>query len=690
MHRIASVTLWMSVVLASIIAFQLFVVIDEERPAGTRRSFDVQSVEAPTKDAAIDAMSAAAEQLGRNIYKVHPDPRNSAEGRILFVFVGDEDAFTSNGGYDYPTFFAQAMATRVLDADAITTEDLRGRYVTDATADEMPALLGALEEAGMTAREGTVPVLGLLLYVAGQGNLGGSFAVMVVALGLAISYSVACQRKVYALKALHGYRRADDLRAEVVAASRTLGVGLAVLVVVGVPVLGLVTQFHQALGFLRVLAGTFAVLYAVVVMLVVVAVLTLPSAHVPVVLKGERMSLRVGLLAAGAQIIVLAIVLATSIASLGRVEAVEASLDTSRHWETGDPLYALRLSVAGGSGEEDQRRAAPGLGAVVAEMEAAGQVLLAVPEAHYKDEGGAGEGGQGADGTGHMLLIVNDEYLERQVVHDAEGRRIGNLPQEPNTFTLLVPSGREGDAQALLDEYVAYFGDFTCMVGPPAEGATCDAQGEVVLTAPGQDLFTYGGTAYLPAEMQQEGLFVEDPVVAVVSAASGLISPLLYVSYASRDRLLFSEPDVLDAGLQERGARDAFQGIDNAADAVATSVALAQRELRMDVFSLALGWTLLVLSAIVMVVVYCDRRKRPMFVGLIHGHPFTARHARYLVGAVALSGAGIGLAAVAGGVRAAPRDLAVATVFLVIQVAVAVVSIRIYESRFRADLIKRY
>lgn len=689
MHRIASVTVWMSLVLASIIAFQLFVAIDESQPAGTHRAFNVESIEAATKDAALGALSTTAEQLGRNVFKVQPDPRDSAQRRILFVFVGDADAFDSHGGYEYPTFSTQAMTTRVLAADAITTEDLRGRYVTDATADEMPLLLENLAESGITANDDTVPVLGLLAYVAGRGNLGGSFAVMVIALGLAISYSVACNRKAYAVRALHGYRRIDDIRAELVSATATFSLGIAGVVVVGVPLLGFTNQFHQALGFLRVLATTVGVLYVVVVALVVLAMLTLPREHIPVVLKGQRMSVRNGVLAAFAQVIVLAVVLATSVASLHRVEAIDTTLGMSRYWSAGTPLYALRLAVTGAS-QDDQMRAAPGLSAVVSDMEAADKVLLATHTARHMDEDSEGSAGSG--GGGHMLLTVNNEYLERQVVRDAEGRRISDLPEKQSSFTLLVSQDHPGDPQALLQEYVDYFGDFTCVVGREGDDAPaeCDARGEVVLTEPGQDLFTYSGTAYLPVEMQQEDLFLRDPVVAVVPAASGLISPLLYVSYASLDGLLFSDRDVLDAGLQKHGVRGYFQGIDNAADAVDTSVALAQRELRMDVFSLALGLALLVLSSIVMVVVYCDRRKRPMFVELIHGYPFVSRHWRYVAGAVALSVLGLAIAGLAGGLQAEPRDATVAAAFVVAQAVVALVAITVYETRFRADFIKRY
>jgi putative ABC transport system permease protein len=394
-------------------------------------------------------------------------------------------------------------------------------------------------------------------------------------------------------------------------------------------------------------------------------------------------------LAAAAQVAVLAIVLATTSASMSRVEAVSDSLAVSTYWSEGDALYALRLSTTGT--HKDNVRDAPGLAAVITDLERADQVLLVGFKGDVGDDAGKPTDPEGSD-----AMIVNNQYLERQVVHDAEGRRIADLPKRKDGFTLLVPRSYDGDPQALLEKYVAYFKDFACTLARVDHSFSCHPQGKIVFTEPGQDLFTYSGTAFLPAEMQTQ-MFVHDPVVAVVPAVSELISPMEYLSYSSRDDVLFSDPaalgDALDAqriGGSFQGIGGSFQGIDNAADAVTTSVALAKRELTMDAFGLALGWAVLVLSSVMMIAVYCDRRKRPMFVELIHGYSFVRRHWRYLAGAAVLSALGIGLGGLAGGSLVRGRDVVVAAAFLTAQIVVSLVAIRIYETRFRADFIKRY
>lgn len=682
-HKIAALTLWISLTFAAIVSFQVFVAVDEAQPAGTRGAFDVVEVDSATKEAALEAIETTAKSLGINIFKIQSDPHGSAQGRTLFAFIGNLAGFESHGGYDYPTFSPQAMTTEVAPADEITTQDLRGKYVTDASTGQMDQVLEMLGEAGVHAESSSVSPIGLVLYSVGQGNLAGPFVVMALALGLAIAYSVSRNRKVYALRALHGYRTAASVRAEVATYTVTYGAGLATLLVVGTPLLGAYNGFRQGLGFLRILAITIVILYLAVVVLVALAVLSVPQRHIPEILKGEQASVRDGVLAAGAQVAVLAIVVATTSAAMTRVESVDATMGELSRWSDGDPLYALRLSTSGT--HEDDLRDAPSLSAVIANMERAGQVLFVGYKGGLNEDGAASS----VEPEGTRSLIVNNEYLDRQAVMGADGERVQDVPGGKDRFTLLVPESYEGDPEVLLRDYVDYFSSFACTIGRQDESASCDPVGTVVRTKPGQDLFTYNGTAFLPVQMQ-ERMFVHDPVVAVVSADSELISPMEYLSYSSRDDVLFADPEVLDRELQAQGVRGSFQGIDNAADAVTVSVALARSQLRMDVFSLALGWAVLVLSSVVMVAVYCDRRKRPMFVEVIHGYPFARRHWQYLVGAVALSLMGVSVAGVAGGSLAHGRDMVAAAAFVAIQFSVSLVAIKTYETRFRADFIKRY
>ncbi|KGM14128.1 hypothetical protein [Cellulomonas bogoriensis] len=666
---------------AAVVAFQVFVTADEVQPVGTQGSFTVVELESATKDDAIGVIDETAKSLGVNIFKVQPDSYGLPQERTLFAFVGDREGFEANGGYDYPSFSSRAMVTHVAPAGDITFQDLRGRYVTSAPAAQVEQVVTRLEQGGVLATSTSLGPGVVVLHGAAEGNLFGPSVVLMLALGLAVAYSVSRRRKVYALRALHGYRRVASVRAEVWSCTVLFGVGLAVLTVVGVPFLWAHNGFNQLSGFLPVLAVTVLGLYLFTVVVVLVAVRAASRGSIPTILKGERASVREGVLAATAQVTVLAIVMATTSAAMTRIESVAATMDEYSRWSEGDPLYALRLSVSGT--REDDVRDAPGLSAVIAELEQAGQVLMAHPGDAFSGDPDAEVGPEGA-----RSMIVNHAYVEREPIEDPDGRPVRDLPTGEDHFSLLVPMSYDGDVEPLLQQYVSFFSGFACTDDTEGGRASCDPVGSVVRTKAGQDLFTYNGTAPLPAQMQPP-MFVHDPVLVVVSADSGLISPLLYLSYTSGNDVLFTDPDVLDSRLQEHGIRGSFQGIDDASDAVSDSVAFSRRQLRMDAFSLALGWAVLALAAVVMVAVYCDRRRRPMFVQLIHGYTFAGRHWPYLAGAAALSLLGVGIAGAAGGSLAHGRDVAAAAAFVTIQVVISLVAISIYEARFRADVIKR-
>src|SRR4051794_7370660 len=55
-HKIAAVASFMSLIVASVVAFQLTIAIDEAHPAGTQSVFSVTAINTPTKDAAAAAL----------------------------------------------------------------------------------------------------------------------------------------------------------------------------------------------------------------------------------------------------------------------------------------------------------------------------------------------------------------------------------------------------------------------------------------------------------------------------------------------------------------------------------------------------------------------------------------------------------------------------------------------------------
>jgi hypothetical protein len=380
-----------------------------------------------------------------------------------------------------------------------------------------------------------------------------------------------------------------------------------------------------------------------------------------------------------AHLAVAALVFGVASGAMSRIEAVDRVADDADLWDDAGDAYVLRLSPVGR--QDDPAGDASALAGVIKRMERAGSVLFAGYKGVWAEDGGP-PGSPEQPGS----LIVNHKYLELRPVVDASGRRLTDLPRGPGAFTLLVSASQAREADALLAEYTDYFRDFACRE-VSGEASLCDPRGQVVLTEPGQDWFTFNGTAHMPAEMQDETV-LRDPVVAVAGADSGLLSSTEYLSYTSLADVLFLDAQTLAAELKEEGIAGGFQGIDNAADAAMFAAALSRRELQADVLALALGGLVAVFAAAVMAAVYCDRRRRALFVRTIHGQGFWSRHMEFALAVVVLSVSGAVLAGTAGG-QSTPRDLVAAVLLVGLQSTVALSAVRVHERRSRSEFVKR-
>ncbi|AXE37467.1 bacteriocin-associated integral membrane family protein [Acidipropionibacterium virtanenii] len=684
MHRVARASIIVSVIFTAVLTFQIFISVDEAQPAGTHTTFTIDHVDSPKKSAALRAIDESASRLHINIFKIQAGTTNSFQTRTLYAFIGDRDSLSRSGGYSYPIFSTQSQRTTITPADRITTEDLRGVYATSADHSQMTSILADLRKAGISADDSTATGLEIFVYALGPANLGAAFVIVYVALALALAYSGTTNRKAHAIKSLHGYGRAPILGAELGSAGATFGLGLAALLLVGTPVLWAVTRFHQVwrfAGFLGTGLGVLALLTAVLVT-VLGGVATLRH-RIPEVLKGERAPLADGVLAAATQVIVLAVVLASISGAMWRIEAVSRTSRELSRWSQMPPAYALRLSTA--STHDDDLRDAPALTSIISRMDRQGTVLMTGYKGGELANGGDGTTPPGPEGSNSM--IVNPKYLGVQPVLGTDGHRIRNIATARNGFTLLVPASYQGDVGALLATYTKYFKEYSCLLGAPKSTPPCAPHGRVIRTAAGQQLFTFKGTDPSPAE-DQERTSLTDPVLAVVSPSSGLIGPMEYLSYTSLNSVLFFDADDLEQQLTRAGIRGHFQGIDNAADAVTETLAASRLEQRMDVFGISLGLVVLILATMVSAAVYCDRRRRTSFVQLLHGYGFTRRHGPLLAGDLGLAVLTATATMMIGGMHL-PRDLAAAAILVAAQVSVAALFVRVYETRSRADFIKR-
>ena len=670
-----------------VVTFEMLITIDQELPAGTGTSFTVERVDTATKADAVRAIAQASRNLGINVFKIQPSFRDSMKSRVLVAFVGDQKSFQRNGGYDYPSFSTRDQSTKVVSFEEITTQDLRGSYATNADRSHMEQLAKALSRSRIVVDEpqslwSRGLWIGATIYALGRGGLWAGVVIIAITLVVSTAYSLSRNRKIHAIKAMHGYTSGRILVGELVSLLATLAVGLVTITLVGLPFLWFINNFHQIWRLLRALFVAVAVLTAYLVFLA----LALGGAsafrdRIPAVLNGEGNELRDGIIAGFAQFMVVAVLFGTISGSLNRISAVQSTSRSLAQWSRISDQYVLRFSI--NITQEDMLRAAPPLMKVIEDLDSRGKAMLVGYNKFGSDYYDDPYEPDGADS-----MIVSPNYLGKQSIAGLDGKPVRVVGTDIGAFTLLVPSSYKGDTGALLKKYAEYFKGM-CQedVARKQKPYSCNPHGVLVRTRSGQDISLFSGTQFMPAEDQQR-LSLRDPVVAVASPSSGLISPMVYLSYTSSDSVLFSDPELLQSKLDHYGISGNFQGIDNAKDSVAYTLSLSRNEQRGDIIAISFGLAAAMMAILVCSAAYCARRRRLSFVQFIHGYGFFRRHGGFLI----MQNTGVLLTLIAVGMIGSMNkvaDLVAGTLLFAGSSLIMAITVSAYESRFRADDIKR-
>lgn len=680
-------TIWASLILTMVVTFEMLITIDQELPAGTGTSFTVESVDTATKADAVRAIAQASKTLGINVFKIQPSFRGSMNSRVLVAFVGDQKSFQRNGGYDYPSFSTRDQSTKVVSYKEITTQDLRGSYATNADRSHMEQLAKTLSRSRIVVDESQSLWsrgfwIAAMITALGRGGLWAGVVIIAITLVVSTAYSLSRNRKIHAIKAMHGYTSGRILVGELVSLLATLAVGLVTITLVGLPFLWFINNFHQIWRLLRALFVAVSVLTAYLVFLA----LALGGAsafrdRIPAVLNGEGNELRDGIIAGFAQFMVVAVLFGTISGSLNRISAVQSTSQSLAQWSRISDQYVLRFSI--NTTQEDMLRAAPPLMKVIEDLDSRGKAMLV---GYNKFGSDYHDDPYEPDGSDSM--IVSPNYLDKQPIAGLDGKPVRVVGTDIGAFTLLVPSSYKGDPGALLKKYAEYFKGM-CQedVARKQKPYSCNPQGILVRTRSGQDISLFSGTQFMPAEDQQR-LSLKDPVVAVTSPSSGLISPMAYLSYTSSDSVLFSDPELLQSKLDHYGISGYFQGIDNAKDSVAYTLSLSRNEQRGDIIAISFGLAAAMMAILVCAAAYCARRRRLSFVQFIHGYGFFRRHGSFLI----MQNIGMLLTLMAVGIIGSMNkvtDLVAGTLLFAVSSLIMAITVSVYESRFRADDIKR-
>lgn len=677
MRRLAQFSILLSAVVFFFTAQAAFSLLDEARPYGTSGSITISRVGSASKSDALSDISEIARKYKVNIFKSQPKLEDSISSRVLYVFKGNEDSYQEFYASGYPNFSPNNGTVEIRDAAQITTEDIRGTYVISGENASVDQIVADLNSADLVAQPENSSLLTIWLLAVGRTHLAGVICSVLLTVLIVIAYFISQQKKIYAIRKIHGYSKQSNLFFSLGQVLRDFALASLTVFVAGSCYLCVRNHFAQFGRFWLACAVTFVILAIFILIVTISSVTLFGSINVAKAIKGEKDALKVGAIAIVVEVAILVVVTVTINSSISRVSAINEALHASEAWRTGEPLYTLRLSVTGT--REDDERAAPLFSQTVRELEAQGKVLLTFQDKYADPQDPYAYGAANS-------IIVNNNYLKRQVVLDNEGRRIEQLPEERDRFFMLVPDTYEGNKDLLAKNYVERLLS-TCRLGIEDSSDSCSPKATVITIKSGQVLPSYGQTAELPVEYQEKAL-IQDPILTVISSKSELIAPLDYLSYSSTGALLFEDPETLRMLLTEKGILDNFQGIDNAADAVAHSIQISQGELRMDAFSIILSFSTFVITTFILAMAHCDRSKKIIFVRKIHGFRFYARHRAYIhvCVTVCLLSATVAL----GLYHPKPfTDTATSAILAAGALCITMGALKVYEKRMQADYIKR-
>lgn len=248
------------------------------------------------------------------------------------------------------------------------------------------------------------------------------------------------------------------------------------------------------------------------------------------------------------------------------------------------------------------------------------------------------------DGTfGDPCLLVNRKYLEWTEVKSASGERVRPDQLEADQITILIPEDSTFTREAIISEIE----DFALFqVSMPAEtgacgpdtGTDCPPRTElppitVVPTAADQDLPVYRGS---PQTAENSTIF--SPIVVVLPDTGPVTSADLHLAATSSGHEIFEiDREGLDQMIEQFGIDPLIHSIGTPAETARSE--LARTTLHVAQAMLVLSVALLNVTVLVMIggMLYCERRRRPLFVSYLHGRSPWSRYGPHLLSFIAIA-----------------------------------------------------
>lgn len=673
MQPISRVVIAVGFALASILAVMHFEISESDRTLRGATEFVIDDFDrSMTSDEIYAVVRKVAVDEEVNIYKLgFGDDSND---RLFFKFIGNplEHESLAPGGH-YADFDARRN-TRFLSQDEISTQDVRGRYVISGDEERIVSSLGSLRATGFALTRWRDSGEADIWIELQRTSLPALFLVVVFCCILIIAYTVIRSAKEFSIKGLHGYglRRivgADVLIVFVVGLLSSLGATTAT-----VGYLHWYNDWERLPEFVPRLLGVHLVLLLFLVVAKSVAVSIVVYGQPLRVFDGAPSDikfLRFAYVAKCLAIAGLLMLMADSVTVLGSLDDAKRVAD---RWQALPNYLAVSYSSGMPVGDNPEvvrrdsefRAAFAGLESRDRAFLASSQVIRS-REASHADEA-------------PVDLIVDNNFLERECVADTAGFCVRNLSGGEGRATLLVPEHLRVYRDEIVNDYQKWLAFQGKLQNAPS--GYSQASISVEYTRVGQEVFSYRLTSPISAG------HVNDPVILVADAGSGLLSDNFYASVSSSAGVLFTDKELLEADLDRTGVGPLVQYVYSVKHLSMQEVSDLRQTGRTQAASLALTALVAIVVSAFVASMYCSRHRKRIYLEEIHGYSFLRRHLAIASGltyggAVVVSGV---VLVGPGSVSSGPL-LAVAVVS--VDVLITLGFITVYETRAHRTWLKR-